>query len=126
APARAAARGSASRRGATVERGGAGLEAWVRHALALARPRGTLTIVHRADRLDDLLAALVGRAGSIVVFPLWPGRDDRPAKRVLVSARVGSRAPLRLVPGLVLHEPGGRYSDRAESVLRHGAPLELA
>lgn len=100
------------------------LRTWVEFALAMLRPKGTLTVVHRADRLDDILAALRDRAGGIVIFPLWPAADAAPAKRVIVRARKGIATPLALAPGLVLHEPGGGYTAAAEAVLRGGA-LEL-
>jgi tRNA1(Val) A37 N6-methylase TrmN6 len=109
---------------ATVE-GEADLAAWVRFALAMARPKGSLTFIHRADRMEHLLACLSGRAGEIIVFPLWPGAD-KPAKRILLRARKGVAAPTRLTPGLVLHEADGRYTARAEAVLRDGAALTLA
>lgn len=108
---------------ANVE-GEATLRHWVAAALALVKPRGSLTMVHRADRVDELLAALSGRAGEIVLFPLWPG-GDKPAKRVLVRARPGVETPTRLSAGLVLHADDGAFTRRAEAVLRHGKGLEL-
>ena len=105
--------------------GDAKLGDWLRFALMMVRQGGSVTIVHRADRLDGLLAQLHGRAGGLVVYPLWPDRSSRPAKRVLVRAVKGSATPLRLAAGLVLHEQGGGYSDSAEQILRHGAALPL-
>ncbi len=102
----------------------AGLENWVDAALTFARANGGLTFVHRADRLDDLLAALRGKAGGVVVFPLWPC-DGQPAKRVLVRARKAIRAPARLSQGLVLHDAQGRYTAAAGAVLRGGEGLAL-
>ena len=98
---------------------------WLRFALMMARQGGTVTVVHRADRLDGLLAELHGRVGGIVVFPLWPDRTSRPAKRILLRMVKGSGTPLRLAAGLVLHEPGGGYSEAADKILRHGAALPL-
>ena len=108
---------------ATIE-GDASLGDWVRFALAMARGKGTVTFIHRADRLDGLLGHLAGRAGEIVVFPLWPAAG-RPANRVLVRATKQVQTPARLMPGLVLHETDGRFSDAAEAVLRGAAALEL-
>ncbi|MGA8380568.1 MAG: methyltransferase, partial [Stellaceae bacterium] len=65
---------------ATIE-GEADLSAWVRFCLAMVRPKGTVTFIHRADRIDALLGEIAGRAGEVVIFPLWPG-EDRPASRV--------------------------------------------
>lgn len=111
------------RRLATVE-GAPPLEAWLNRALALLRPRGSVTVIHRADRTDRLLAALAPRCGGLAVFPLWP-RLGEAARRVIVRARPGSGEPLRLLPGLVLHEAGGGFTPAAEAVLRDAAPLDL-
>jgi tRNA1(Val) A37 N6-methylase TrmN6 len=108
---------------ATIE-GEADLAAWVRFSLTMVRPKGTVTFIHRADRIDALLAEIAGRAGEIVVFPLWPG-ENRAASRILVRARKQVAAPSRLAAGLVLHRPDGRPSERAEGVLREGRGLEL-
>jgi tRNA1(Val) A37 N6-methylase TrmN6 len=99
------------------------LAGWIKAALSWLKPRGRLTLVHRADRLPELLTALRKGAGAIRIFPLWP-RAGEPAKRVLLAATKGSRAPARLLPGLVLHE-GTAFSAAAEAVLRQGAALDL-
>jgi tRNA1(Val) A37 N6-methylase TrmN6 len=121
--ARASASPVASRAAAAVE-GEAMLADWIDVALTMLRDKGTLTMIHRADRLADLLAALDGRAGGVIVFPLWPGAG-KPAKRILLQAKKGSAAPLTLAHGLVLHRADGRNSEAAEAILRHGAALPL-
>ena len=113
----------AARRIATVE-GEGGLEAWVDCAAQLLRPRGSLTLIHRADRLDGILARLADHWGELAVLPLWP-RCDQPAKRVIVQARKASAGPLRLLPGLALHDDQGGYSPAAEAILRSGRALQL-
>ncbi len=97
---------------------------WVRFSLAMVRAKGTVTFIHRADRIDALLANIAGRAGEVVVFPLWPGQG-RPASRILVRARKQVAAPARLAPGLVLHEADGRLTSAADGVLREGRGIEL-
>jgi tRNA1(Val) A37 N6-methylase TrmN6 len=113
----------AARARATVE-GHVRLAQWLDFCLKMVRSGGTVTIVQRADRLDELLAGLCGRLGGICVLPLWP-HDGTPAKRVLVSGRKASAAPLTLLPGLVLHKPDGGYTHEAEAVLRRGEALAL-
>ena len=105
---------------ATVEPG-----AWIAACLARLRPQGQLCLIHPAERLDAILAALRGRAGDMVVLPLWPRADATAAKRVIVAARKDRRGPLRLARGLILHEPDGRFTPAAEAILRDGAPLPL-
>jgi tRNA1(Val) A37 N6-methylase TrmN6 len=98
---------------------------WLAGCLRMLGPGGVLTLIHRADRLADTLAILRGPLGDLLVFPLWPRPGDRPAKRILIQGRKGSRGPLRLARGLVLHEDDGRYSAAAEAILRHASALEL-
>ena len=98
---------------------------WLANCLRMLGPGGVLTLIHRADRLADTLAILRAPLGDLVVFPLWPRSGNRPAKRILVQGRKGSRGPLRLARGLVLHEDDGRFSAAAEAVLRHAEALEL-
>ncbi len=112
-----------SKASANVE-GATTLADWLKFALAMVRPKGGITFIHRADRLDDLLALLHHRAGGIVVFPLWP-KAGREAKRVIVRARPGVRTPMRLGAGLVLHNEDGSYTARALAVLRDGEALTV-
>ena len=102
----------------------AGLAAWVRFFAAMAAPKALLTLIHRPDCLGELLRLLDGRFGDIAVFPLFAKRGE-PATRIIVQAEKGSRAGLSLLPGLVLHEEDGSYTDEAEAVLRGGEALDL-
>ncbi|HKQ55849.1 MAG TPA: methyltransferase [Methyloceanibacter sp.] len=104
--------------------GEGGLAAWVRFFAAMAAPNGLLTMIHRPDCLAQLLALLEGRFGSVAVFPLFP-RSGEAATRIIVQAKKGSRAGLSLLPGLVLHDGAGGYTEAAEAVLRGGAALKL-
>jgi tRNA1(Val) A37 N6-methylase TrmN6 len=97
---------------------------WVRVAATMVRTKGTVTFVHRADRLDALLAVMREHLGGIVVFPLWPG-IGKPAVRVLVRARRSVATPMTLMPGLLLHGPDGNFTPEAEAVLREAAPLHF-
>lgn len=100
------------------------LDRWLQRLASLAAPRGVLTLIHDAAALDRVLGAMAGRFGGAVIFPLFPRRGAA-AIRILVQAVKGSRAPLRLAPGLVLHEADGRFTAAAEAVLRGGEPLRL-
>ena len=102
----------------------AALGDWLSAGLFFLRPRGSLSLIHRADRLDEILPALRGEAGALRVFPLWPVAG-RPAKRVLIAARKAVAGPLVLASGLVLHGADGGYTAEAEAVLRDGAALAL-
>lgn len=101
----------------------AGLAAWTDYLLRAVRDGGAITVIHRADRLGDLLALLSVKAGSFQIRPIHPHTDE-PASRVLVRAVRGGRAPLRLLPALALHERGGaKHTAQAEAILRGEASL---
>jgi tRNA1(Val) A37 N6-methylase TrmN6 len=97
---------------------------WIRFLAAMAASDAQLTLIHRPERLGELLQLLESRFGAVVVFPLFPKRGE-PAVRIIVQGKKGSRAGPSLLPGLVLHEEDGRYSDAAEAVLRKGESLRL-
>lgn len=99
------------------------LDFWVETARHALKRGGALTLIHRADRLDDVLAALHG-FGGILIFPLWP-KAGRTAKRVIVRAVKGSKQPLTLAAGLTLHREDGGYSPMADAILRDGHSLDL-
>lgn len=101
-----------------------GLESWVRFLANVVAPGGTATMIHRADMLAKLLDAMDGRFGALSVYPLFP-RKGEPAKRVLVQGIKASRAPLALLPGMVLHEADGSYTREANDILRNAASLDL-
>tara|TARA_R110000824_G_scaffold118960_19_gene272675 strand:+ start:95186 stop:96007 length:822 start_codon:yes stop_codon:yes gene_type:complete len=103
---------------------GSDLEDWIRFACTMVKPKGTVSFVHRADALATLLSGLQGRVGGIEVFPLWPAAG-KPASRILLRGIRGSNAPLILRPGLVLHGTDGRFTDKAEAILRHAEPLRF-
>lgn len=107
----------ASKALATVE-SSADLARWLAAATAVAEPAGTLLIIHRSDRLDELLGHL-GRLGwGDVTVKRLP-----PAARILVRARRADRLTRRDAPPLTLHRPSGGYTDEAEAILRHAGAL---
>jgi tRNA1(Val) A37 N6-methylase TrmN6 len=47
------------------------------------------------------------------------------ATRIIVQGVKGSRAPVRLLPGLVLHGESEKFTGAAEAILREGAAFPL-
>lgn len=101
----------------TFSRGG--LSEWINICIKMIRPQGYFYMINRAEALDEILALLHGRLGEICVWPLY-SKPGQAAKRVIVRARKDSRAPLKLAPGLVIHEDDGAYTPAAEAILRGG------
>jgi tRNA1(Val) A37 N6-methylase TrmN6 len=101
------------------------LAVWIGTAARLLRARGTLTMIWRADGLGDILRPLEPGFGAVTVLPVH-SKPGAAAIRVLVRATKASRAPLALLPGLVLNDRSGRPTSQARAVLRNGAVLPLA
>jgi tRNA1(Val) A37 N6-methylase TrmN6 len=110
-----------AKRGAWIAEGG--LAVWLDFLTKAVREGGTITVIHRADRLGDILALAARRAGSFQILPIHPFADA-PASRVLVRAVRAGRAPLRLLPPLVLHpREGAKHTPKAEAIFRGEAAL---
>ncbi len=102
---------------ATVE-SSADLARWLAVAAGAAEPAGTLIVIHRSDRLDELIGHLGGLGWGDITVKRLP-----PAARILVRARRADQPRQRDATPLTLHRPGGGYTDEAEAILRHAAPL---
>ena len=102
--------------------------AWVAAAARRCAPRGTVTFIHRAERLPELIAAFDSCLGSLELFPLIP-RSGREAQLCLLRGRKEGRAAFRLHRGLVVHNGTAHEGDRADytpeasAILRDAAPL---
>lgn len=108
---------------ATVE-STADLATWLDVCLRLLRPAGTLSLIHRADRQDELVSLLRHRATDIAILPLLPRADAVP-RRLVLRARAGTRGVVRILPGLVLHGTDGRYTAQADAILRDAVALDM-
>lgn len=98
------------------------LTAWIKACVALLKPDGTFAIVHRAERVSDIIQALKG-CGATNITPLWP-QAHQPAKRVIVTTRKGRKSPTTIHPGIILHGPDGAYTREANAILRDGSALQ--
>ena len=98
------------------------LENWVVASLALLKPGGRFVMIHRPDGLNAILAGIGKRLGGVAIRPVYP-KAETPAIRILVSGVKGSRAPLAIFPGLILHEADGRFTPEAAAIHRGEAQL---
>ena len=91
---------------------------WIGCAARALNRRGGLTMIGRADQLDQILAALAAHdMGETVIRPVH-SRAGRPAHRVLIRARKGMSGALTLLPPLIMDS--AEYAD-----LAHGGVVAL-
>jgi tRNA1(Val) A37 N6-methylase TrmN6 len=99
-----------------------GLEAWLKACAGLLKPKGRLVMIHRADRVAECLRILEKWLGGLELRFVHPSAD-RPAIRFLVSGIKGSRAPVSILPPLILNGPDGHFTPQTEALHRGEANL---
>lgn len=98
---------------------------WIAAGSRRLAPRGRMTVIQRADRLPDLLAAMAAHLGSLRLRAIQP-RPGRAAILVLVEGTKEGRSPARIEPSFVLHGAEGEadgYTAAARAVLRGAGRL---
>lgn len=105
--------------------GEGGIDAWFRTAAAISKPGGTLAIIYRTENLGEVLACSQGRFGGLEIMPIH-SRADEAAKRIIVRGTRASRAPMAIVPGFVVHNDDGSFTERADAIFKGKARLNFA
>lgn len=104
------------------------LARWIEAGAKRLAPKGYLTLIQRAARVPEILAAATPHLGSLQLLPLV-SRAGRDSRLVLLRARKDGRAAFRLHDGLRMHEGEAHendeenYSTAVRAVLRSGAAL---
>jgi tRNA1(Val) A37 N6-methylase TrmN6 len=96
---------------------GASLADWIQASLAILAPDGRFVLIHRPEALNLILVAIETRVGALALLPVHPTIGAR-AHRLLLSGVKGSKAPLRIASGLVLHGADGRLTAEADAIHR--------
>lgn len=100
------------------------LDTWVTALSARLKPRGTLTLILPAPALTGAIIALNEQdLGGQTLFPLWP-RAAQAAKLFIIAARKGAKSPVKILPGLILHDEAG-ITAQANSILRDGDAISV-
>ena len=96
--------------------GSGGLDAWMRTATCILKPRGMLVMIYRSQSIGQIIAATQGRFGELTIMPIYP-RANEQAKLLLVRAKKGSKAPIAFAPPIIVHNRDGSFSPKAGAVL---------
>jgi tRNA1Val (adenine37-N6)-methyltransferase len=98
------------------------LAEWFRAANRFLKPKGSFTMIHSVEKLDEIIEGLKKFCGAIRIVPLWP-QAGQSCKRIIVHALKSSKTPLTIMPGIVLHEADGTMTQRAAEIINHGHSL---
>lgn len=96
-----------------------GLDKWMQAANRFLKPKGIFTMIHRADRLDEILPLMQKFLGAIEIIPIWP-KEGEAAKRMIIRGVKGSRKPLSILPGVTLYDAFGEYTLQARDMIFGG------
>lgn len=94
------------------------LTSWLSFCLKMLKPKGYIALINRTEALNEILAAMYNKAGHIQILPLY-SKQDQEAKRILIVAQKQSKGPTTILPPLYTHNEDGKYSEKAEQILRH-------
>lgn len=101
------------------------LSLWIDTAVKRISPNGFLHLIIPPYRLQDVLNALPMIMGGVKIKPLRP-RANQDANRLIIQAKKGGRARLRLLSDLILHKLDDHgFTVEAEDILRRGKPLQI-
>ena len=98
------------------------LEGWLKVAHKILKSKGHLMLIFPSFGLDVILKFLHQKFGEIEILPLQ-SKAHTESKRVIVRARKDRHAPLKILPAFIVHEEDGRYTKKADEILRDGKAL---
>ena len=76
-------------------------------------------MIHRPEKLGEILSLLETKLGNIEVFPIV-SREGEEANRVLIRGYLNKKGPLILHFPLIMHTKEGKRTQTAEKILRFG------
>jgi len=101
------------------------IRTWIDRLGRSLRDHGSLTLILPSGMVPLCLAAMTDcHTPCTTLFPLWP-KAGRLAKLVLLRGIRRGRTPMRLMPGLILHQPDGAFTGAAQAILRDGQALAI-
>ncbi len=105
----------------------ADLGMWLRFMVANVSVGGTVSVVHRHDRIDEILRHLEALGcGEVKVLDLLSVDDGRPVKRAVVQASKDRQHAQVQRSRMVLHTPDGQFTPDALAILRDLAAIPMS
>ena len=104
--------------------GAGGIDSWFRTAAAIVKPGGLLCLIYPAETLPSILACSQGRFGGLEIRPIHSHANSA-AKRLLICATRASRAPLMILPGLIVHKEDGSFRPETEAIFEGKGSLDM-
>jgi tRNA1Val (adenine37-N6)-methyltransferase len=92
----------------------------IRQARYILRPGGRLALIHRADRLPEIMQEFNINKIGVKKIQTVHALMNKEAKQVLVEGQKGARAGLKILPPLIIYEQPGQYTQQLLSIYYGG------
>lgn len=97
------------------------MEDWVSKAGQVLKDRGRLYLVHRPERIDDLVEVLNTYHFGIYRMKFIYPKSSMNANGILIEAIYrGGRQGVRVEPPIIVHEDNNDYTQAMQEIYRHG------
>lgn len=90
------------------------LEDVVKAARQLLKGRGRFLLIYRTEKLQALIELLCSYHFAVTRMAFVHPYADAPSNLVLVEGKQGGGSPLKVLPGIVVHREGGKYTPTLE------------
>ena len=104
------------------------LEDWIEIAIKRCSVKGSVVLIHQAERLGQIMKCFYPKLGDIKILPI-SSFEGANANRVIVKGIKASLSPLKIISPLIMHEgsslskSGKSFTKKVEGILRAGEAL---
>ena len=92
----------------------------VKAAAYSLKPEGSFCLIHRANRLPEIIAAFSRNRLAVNRLRMVHSHINREAKMILIEGKKAGKKGLRILPPLIIYEKTGEYSSELRQIYRFG------
>jgi len=100
------------------------LKSWIKIAVNITKQNGYIAIIHKMERLDEILHYLYPNIGAIRILPIITKFGFNP-KRVIIVGVKNSKSSLKMHNPLILSDIAKKYTDFTNKILFGEAEIDL-
>lgn len=90
-------------------------------AKQLLKTRGKITLVHRPNRLLDIIQAMTKANIEAKTLRFIYPKEGKEANMLLIEGvKGGKKSGLKVLPPFIVHHQDGRYTEEMEAIFQHG------
>ncbi|MFA6279996.1 MAG: methyltransferase [Bdellovibrionales bacterium] len=117
-----------SKRMANTESEEADLSVWLMRAAQALKQGGCMTMIHRADRQDEIIMLASTSFSTIIIKPIWSKKEGGTCKRIIICALKGEGkdgTSVTIAQPFILYGNDGLYTSDANGILRESGGMQV-